>query len=110
MTLPLDYEDEPVGVNGGAARASRDNVRYIPWEGPDGYLPGEDRGEAEGIWREGGMQDIGGRIKLAAGVYKHVRLTSHCSTVSITYAACQLADCLVSASVVCVFACTCVSL
>lgn len=39
MPLPLAYEDEPVG--GPGSRVSRDNVTYVPWDGPDTYIPGQ---------------------------------------------------------------------
>lgn len=40
MTLPLAIEDEPLG-GGPKSTSPRDNVKYLPWEGPaDAYIPG----------------------------------------------------------------------
>lgn len=38
MRLPLAYDEEPTGS--GIKSATRDNVTYLPWEGPDTYIPG----------------------------------------------------------------------
>lgn len=46
MTLPLAVEGEPLG-GGPKIATSGDDVKYVPWDGPDSaYIPGRHQSQA----------------------------------------------------------------